>query len=75
MSAPVTYSSDSIITIERHILEEQKTYPEATGVLTSLLYDIALVGKYIASRISRAGLADILGATTSINVQGEVVMR
>jgi len=75
MSAPVTYSSDSIVTIERHILEEQKTYPEATGVLTSLLYDIALVGKYIASRISRAGLVDILGATSSINIQGEVVMR
>ncbi len=32
-----------IIRIERHILEEEHHHPEATGVLTSLLYDIALV--------------------------------
>ena len=34
-----------ITTIERHILEEQRFYPEATGELTSLLYDLALAGK------------------------------
>lgn len=64
-----------IVTIERHILEEQRSYPEATGILTSLLYDLALAGKFIASRTTRAGLADILGATHDINVQGETVMR
>ena len=64
-----------IITIERHILEEQKLHPEATGVLTSLLYDLALAGKFIASRTTRAGLAEILGSTQEVNVQGETVMR
>lgn len=64
-----------IITIERHILEEQKLHPEATGVLTNILYDIALAGKYIASHTTRAGLADILGSTQEVNVQGEKVMR
>ena len=44
---------DKINTIERHILEEQHSHPEATGVLTSLLYDIALAGKVIASQTSR----------------------
>ena len=51
----------AITTIERHILEEQHHFPEATGVLTQLLYDIALAGKVISSRTNRAGLAEILG--------------
>jgi fructose-1,6-bisphosphatase I len=63
------------MTIERHILEEQRTHPEATGMLTSLLYDLALAGKFIASHTTRAGLAEILGATEDVNVQGEQVMR
>lgn len=64
-----------IMTIERHILEEERTHPEATGVLTSLLYDLALAGKVIASKTTRAGLAEILGRTDEINVQGEQVMK
>jgi len=67
--------SGQIITIERHILEEQRHHPEATGVLTQLLYDIALAGKVIASKTSRAGLAEILGRTEEINIQGEVVQK
>ncbi len=53
-------TSDSIVTIERHILEQQRYHPEATGMLTSLLYDLALAGKMIASQMSKAGLAQIL---------------
>ena len=66
---------NQITTIERHILEEQRSHPEATGVLTSLLYDIALAGKVIASKTTRAGLAEILGRTEETNVQGEVVQK
>ena len=64
-----------IITIERHILEEQSSFPEATGTLTNLLYDIALAGKIIASKTNRAGLAEILGRTGDTNVQGEEVQK
>ena len=64
-----------IITIERYLLEQERQHPEATGILTSLLYDLALVGKFIASRTTRAGLAEILGATDEVNIQGEMVMR
>lgn len=67
--------SGRITTIERHILEEQRFHPEATGALTSLLYDIALAGKVIASQTTRAGLAEILGDTELVNVQGEAVMK
>jgi len=64
-----------IITIERHILEEERIHPEATGVLTNLLYDMALAGKFIASNTTRAGLAEILGSTEDYNVQGEQIMK
>jgi fructose-1,6-bisphosphatase I len=64
-----------IMTIERHILDQQRLYPEATGALTQLLYDIALAGKVIASRTTRAGLAEILGQTEETNIQGEVVQK
>jgi fructose-1,6-bisphosphatase I len=66
---------DKIMTIERHIFDEQQSHPEATGVLTSLLYDIALAGKVIASQTSRGGLAEILGKTGTTNIQGEEVMK
>ena len=65
----------NIITIERHIFEEQRSHPEATGVLTSLLYDLALAGKVIASQTTRGGLVEILGRTGDINIQGEEVMK
>lgn len=70
-----TINPPQIITIERHILEGQQHHPEATGVLTQLLYDIALAGKVIASKTTRAGLAEILGRTEHVNVQGEVVQK
>ncbi len=65
----------SVITIERHILPEQEAFPDASGALTQLLYDIALAGKLIASRTTRAGLADILGSAGHENVQGEEVQK
>ena len=64
-----------ITTIEKHILAAQSSHPEATGTLTQLLYDIALAGKVIASKTTRAGLAEILGQTEEINVQGEMVQK
>jgi fructose-1,6-bisphosphatase I len=70
-----TQDQDKIITIEAHILEEQRTHPEATGILTSLLYDLALAGKFISSQTNRAGLAEILGSTEDVNIQGERVMK
>lgn len=60
-----------ILTIERHILEQQKLYPHATGAFTGLLQDIALAAKLIARQTTRAGLLDILGATEDENIYGE----
>ncbi|MCQ3931810.1 MAG: class 1 fructose-bisphosphatase [Chloroflexi bacterium] len=64
--------SAALMTIERHILEAQKeSAPQATGVLTQLLYDIALSAKIIARETTRAGLVNILGSADTKNVYGE----
>jgi fructose-1,6-bisphosphatase I len=60
-----------IITIERHILDMQRQYPQASGAFTNLLYDIALAAKLIARETTRAGLVEILGHAGDTNVQGE----
>jgi fructose-1,6-bisphosphatase I len=66
---------EKVITIERHILEQQKQHPQATGALTSILYDIALAGKIISRETTRAALEDILGLTGGLNIQGEQVAK
>jgi fructose-1,6-bisphosphatase I len=60
-----------VTTIERFILDQEDRYPEATGELSNLLYDIALASKIIAAAIRRAGLVNILGGAGHRNVQGE----
>ena len=71
----VNHTSTSVVTIERFIIEQERNFPEATGELSGILYDMALAGKMIANKVRSAGLADILGATDDMNVQGEVQQK
>ena len=71
----VLHTPTSLVTIERYIIEQERMHPEATGELSGILYDIALAAKIIASRVRRAGLVDILGATDAENVQGEIQQK
>lgn len=66
---------DGIVTIERHIYEQQRLYPVSTGEFSGLLCDIALAAKVISREVNRAGLGDILGGTGTINIQGERVLK
>jgi fructose-1,6-bisphosphatase I len=66
---------ERVVTIERHIIDQEREHPGATGVFSNLLYDIALAAKLIARETSRAGLAEILGLAGRINVQGEQQMK
>ncbi|HLA90819.1 MAG TPA: class 1 fructose-bisphosphatase [Gemmatimonadaceae bacterium] len=68
-------TATSVVTIERFIIEQERAHPAATGELSSILYDLALAAKMIASKVRRAGLADILGAADSANVQGEIQQK
>jgi len=65
----------SVITIERHIIEQERKFPEATGALSNILYEIALAAKMIVREVNKAGLVDILGETGTINVHGEHVRK
>jgi fructose-1,6-bisphosphatase I len=71
----VQHTATSVVTIDRYIIEQERLYPEATGELSGILYDIALAAKMIANKVRSAGLADIIGATTNENVQGEVQQK
>jgi fructose-1,6-bisphosphatase I len=65
----------SVITIDRHIIEQERKFPEATGAFSSILYEIALAAKLIAREVNMAGLVDILGGTDQRNVHGEHVKK
>ena len=62
-------------TLDRHILERQRRIAGASGDFTGLFQAIALAGRVIASKVAKAGLADVLGATGAVNVQGETVQK
>lgn len=66
---------DKFITIERHIIEQEKHSPGATGAFSNLLYDIATSAKLIGREVRRAGLTNILGMFGRENVQGEQQMK
>jgi fructose-1,6-bisphosphatase I len=71
----VKHTATSVVTIERFIIEEERQFPEATGELSGILYDMALAAKLITNKVRRAGLVDILGATDNENVQGEIQQK
>lgn len=71
----VKHTATSVVTIERYIIEQERLFPEATGELSGILYDVALAAKMISSKVRRAGLVDILGALESQNVQGEIQQK
>jgi fructose-1,6-bisphosphatase I len=65
----------SVITLSRHIVEQERLYPEATGAFSNILYDIALAAKIISREVNRAGLVDIVGSAGRFNVHGEDVRK
>jgi fructose-1,6-bisphosphatase I len=64
-----------IITLTRHIIEEQRKFPYATGAFTDLMNDIAFAAKLISYHTNKAGLLDVLGETGDVNVQGEKIKK
>jgi fructose-1,6-bisphosphatase I len=64
-----------VVTVARHIMEQERAFPEASGEFSDLLSDITLAAKLIHRQVSKAGLLDVLGKTGETNVQGEEVMK
>ncbi len=66
---------ESVVTLSRHIVEQERRYPKATGAFSNILYDIALAAKIISREVNRAGLVDILGSAGKFNIHGEDVRK
>jgi fructose-1,6-bisphosphatase I len=64
-----------IVTVQQHILQQQKKYPGARGNLSWLLSGITLATKMIESKVRRAGFLDVLGSAGATNVQGETQQK
>ena len=63
-------------TLSRHVLQQVQNFSAEAQDLSALMNRIALAGKIIARRLSRAGLMEgVLGFTGDINVQGESVKK
>ena len=64
-----------VVTIQRHIVEQERLYPKASGDFTGLLWDLTIAAKTISREVNKAGLADILGLTGEKNIHGEEVKK
>jgi fructose-1,6-bisphosphatase I len=63
-------------TLSRHVLQQLQSFSAEAQDLSALMTRIALAGKFIARRLTRAGLVeDALGFTGRTNVQGESVKK
>jgi fructose-1,6-bisphosphatase I len=63
-------------TLSRHVLQQLNSFSPDAQDISALMNRIALAGKLIARRLTRAGLVeDALGFTGTVNVQGESVKK
>lgn len=63
-------------TLSRHVFQQLQSFSADAQDLSALMNRIALAGKLIARRLSRAGLMEgALGFTGEVNVQGESVKK
>ncbi|RKP06723.1 fructose-1,6-bisphosphatase class 1/Sedoheputulose-1,7-bisphosphatase [Thamnocephalis sphaerospora] len=69
------HTHTNLITLTRHVLNDQRHHSEATGDLTLLLTSVQLGCKYVASCVRKAGLIKLMGLAGSTNVQGEDVKK
>ncbi|RKP27812.1 fructose-1,6-bisphosphatase class 1/Sedoheputulose-1,7-bisphosphatase, partial [Syncephalis pseudoplumigaleata] len=69
------HTRTNLITLTRHVLNDQHQHQEATGDLTLLLTSIQLGCKYVASCVRKAGLIQLMGLANVVNVQGEDVKK
>ena len=65
----------NVLTLDEFRATEIRNFAEATVEISNLLRDIGLAAKTINVEVNRAGLADILGETGSMNIQGEEVKK
>ena len=65
----------NLVTVQQHILDQQRAHPTATGRFSWVLSGLTLATKIIEAQVRRAGVMDVLGETGASNVQGERVKK
>ncbi len=68
-------TGENLITLQTHVLANERRHPGATGALSWILSAMALSTKIIADKVRRARLVDVLGSLGAENVQGEVQQK
>jgi len=64
------------MTLSRHVLQQLQSFAPEAQDLSAIMGRLALAGKIIARRLSRAGLMEgVMGFTGETNVQGELVKK
>nr|MDQ2731730.1 fructose-1,6-bisphosphatase [Armatimonadota bacterium] len=64
-----------LLTLEQHLIEEQRHTPGASGDFTGLMTSIAVAAKVITREVRRAGLNGVLGQAGSSNSHGETQQK
>ena len=62
-------------TVVEHLLENEKSRPQATGAFTRLFNELVVAAKLISREINRAGLADLAGHAGQYSVHGEPMRK
>lgn len=68
-------SITGFITLSRHIMEQERSHPEATGEFSGLMSDLAVAAKIVGRSVNKAGLVDVIGFTGDENIFGEEVKK
>ena len=61
----ITLQHTNPYTVTRKIIEDQKNYTHAVGDFTSLIQSVIVACKYIATKVRKAGIANLYGAQDS----------
>ncbi|MFP4008215.1 MAG: class 1 fructose-bisphosphatase [Spirulinaceae cyanobacterium] len=70
------YLDRDCTTLSRHVLQQLQSFSPEAQDLSAIMNRLALAGKLISRRLSRAGLLEnALGFTGDVNVQGESVKK
>ncbi len=71
----VNQAKAKFMTLERHIVEGERSHPEATGEFSGLLHALSLAAKLVWGEVSKAGLVNILGKTDRMNISGDEIRK
>jgi fructose-1,6-bisphosphatase I len=75
MDSSQTPFPQKFMTLERHIVEGERSHPGATGEFSGLLTGLLLATKLVWREVTKAGLVNILGKTDRMNISGDVVKK